>query len=211
MVNPVNKGNGNAKGVMFKSPVLEAFTRTSPTITLCLYIPIMVTLLYLGNHILNLTLGKALTWYFSGFFSWTLLEYFLHRYLFHFVDEREWTKKLHYMLHGIHHDYPRDEERLFMPPLPGLLYTSVFLSVFWLFFGKFALYFMPGLMNGYLLYSFTHWAMHKYQAPKYLAALWRHHNMHHYRYPDKAFGVSSPFWDRIFGTMPPDPTKVRKQ
>lgn len=210
MEKPVNRGNGDAKGVLFKSHILEVLTRTSPVLTLCTYVPIMISLLCIGNNILNLTAGKAVIWYFSGFFSWTLLEYFLHRYLFHFVDEREWTKRLHFMLHGIHHDYPRDEGRLFMPPIPGILYACIFLSVFWLLFGKYALYFMPGLMNGYLLYSFTHWSMHKFQPPKYLAALWRHHNMHHYRYPDRAFGVSSVFWDRVFGTMPPDPTKEKK-
>jgi 4-hydroxysphinganine ceramide fatty acyl 2-hydroxylase len=199
----VNKGNGNAKGVMFKSKRLEMFTKTSPALTLGTYVPIMIIFLILGNHFIGLSLTKAVVWYFSGLFSWTIMEYFMHRYLYHFVDEREWTKKFHYMVHGIHHDYPRDEERLFMPPLPGIMYISIFISIFWLLFGKYALYFMPGLMNGYLMYSFTHWAIHKFQPPKALAPLWKHHMMHHYRYPEKAFGVSSMLWDYVFGTMPP--------
>lgn len=203
MEKPVNKGNGNAKGVMFKSPALEIFTKTSPVLTLSTYVPIMIGLLVFGNHVLHLSVSQTIIWYLSGFFSWTLIEYFMHRYLFHFVDEREWTKRFHYLIHGIHHDYPRDEERLFMPPLPGLIYISVFLSIWWLLFGKHALYFMPGLMNGYLLYSFTHWSIHKFQPPKLLAPLWKHHNLHHYRYPEKAFGVSSMLWDYVFGTMPP--------
>lgn len=203
MEKPVNKGNGNAKGVMFKYPALEIFTKTSPILTLCTYVPVMVLLLMEGNHLLGLSLSKVLVWYVSGFFSWTLIEYFMHRYLFHFVDERPWTKRFHYMVHGIHHDYPRDEERLFMPPLPGLIYISVFLGIFWVIFGEHAFYFLPGVMNGYLLYSFTHWSIHRFQPPKFLAPLWKHHNMHHYRYPEKAFGVSSMLWDRVFGTMPP--------
>jgi|SRR6185437_802523 len=203
----VNKGNGNAKGVMFKSPVLERLTKTSPTITLSTYVPIMVALLFLGNYVLGLSIGQALLWYFSGLLWWTVMEYFMHRYIYHFVDEREWTKKFHQMVHGIHHDYPRDEERLFMPPVPGIMYATVFFTVFWIILGKYALYFMPGLMNGYLMYSFTHWAIHKFQPPKLLAPLWKHHIMHHYRYPDKAFGVSSMLWDFIFGTMPPKDSK----
>jgi len=203
----VNKGNGNAKGVMFKSPVLERLTKTSPTITLSTYVPIMVALLFLGNYVLGLSIGQALLWYFSGLLWWTVMEYFMHRYVYHFVDEREWTKKFHQMVHGIHHDYPRDEERLFMPPVPGIMYATVFFTVFWIILGKYALYFMPGLMNGYLMYSFTHWAIHKFQPPKLLAPLWKHHIMHHYRYPDKAFGVSSMLWDFIFGTMPPKDSK----
>ena len=197
------QGNGNAKGQMFKSPALEIFTRTSPYLTLGTYIPILVLFIFLGNHYIGLSVGKVLIWYFSGFFSWTVIEYFMHRYLFHFVDEREWTKKLHFVVHGIHHDYPRDEERLFMPPVPGILYICLFFSVFYVLFGKYALYFMPGLMNGYLLYAFTHWSIHKFQPPKLLAPLWKHHIMHHYRYPNKAFGVSSMVWDHVFGTMPP--------
>jgi sterol desaturase/sphingolipid hydroxylase (fatty acid hydroxylase superfamily) len=207
---PVNKGNGNAKGELFKSPVLEALTKTSPALTLGTYVPIMVALLFVGNYLLGLSLGKAVIWYFSGLFSWTIMEYFMHRYLYHFVDEREWTKKLHHMVHGIHHDYPRDEERLFMPPVPGIMYASIFFAMFWVLFGKHTFYFMPGLMNGYLMYSFTHWAIHKFQPPKLLAPLWRHHIMHHYRCPDKAFGVSSMFWDYIFGTMPPKDVPKKK-
>lgn len=203
MEKAVNKGNGNAKGVMFKSPFLEIFTKTSPILTISTYLPIIVLLLMVGNHMLGLSFGKAVIWYLSGFFSWTLIEYFIHRYLFHFVDERPWTKRFHYVVHGIHHNYPRDEERLFMPPLPGLIYITLFLSIFWVLLGNHALYFMPGVMNGYLLYSFTHWSIHKFQPPKLLAPLWKHHNLHHYRYPEKAFGVSSMLWDFVFGTMPP--------
>ncbi len=109
-------------------------------------------------------------------------------------SKRKWTRKLHYQSDATwytFHDYPRDEGRVFMPPLPGIAFIFIFLSAFLLVLGKYAFYFVPGLLNGYLLYSFIHWAIHKFQPPKYFAALWRHHNMHHYRYPDKAFGVSS--------------------
>jgi 4-hydroxysphinganine ceramide fatty acyl 2-hydroxylase len=210
MDTPVNKGNGNAKGRMFKSPILEALTKTSPGLTLGTYVPIMAGLLFLGNYYVGISLGQAVIWYFSGLFFWTIMEYFMHRYFYHFVDEREWTKKLHYAVHGIHHDYPRDEERLFMPPVPGIMYASVFFLIFGLILGKHVFYFLPGLMNGYLMYSFTHWAIHTFQPPKLLAPLWKHHNLHHYKYPDKAFGVSSMLWDYVFGTIPPDPAKEKK-
>ena len=70
--------------------------------------------------------------------------------------------------------------------------------------GNYAFAFFPGFLNGYLFYVYTHWAIHKFRKPKNrFGYIWDHHNLHHFKYSDKAFGVSTPLWDHIFGTMPP--------
>ena len=70
--------------------------------------------------------------------------------------------------------------------------------------GNYAFAFFPGFVVGYLGYVFTHFAIHKFRKPKnFLGYVWDHHNLHHFKHDDKAFGVSSPLWDYVFGTMPP--------
>jgi 4-hydroxysphinganine ceramide fatty acyl 2-hydroxylase len=104
---------------------------------------------------------------------------------------------------GIHHEYPKDPSRLFMPPLPGLIIISVILSILYLPMKNYAFHFMAGLVNGYLFYSFIHYSIHRFRPPKRFKRLWSHHTLHHYKYGEKAFGVSTLFWDRVFGTLPP--------
>lgn len=197
------KAHGKGQGRIFKSALLERLTKTSPIIMICTYLS-LVTLVLIGGYFrLHLHPGKAIAIFIAGVFTWTFLEYLIHRYVFHFVNEWKWTERFHYIVHGVHHEYPRDGERLFMPPVPGLIAAFIFFSFFWLLLGNYAFYFMPGVVLGYMIYSFTHWSIHTFQPPRALQFLWRHHNMHHYRTPDKAFGVSSVFWDYVFGTLPP--------
>ncbi|NDC42453.1 MAG: fatty acid hydroxylase, partial [Chitinophagia bacterium] len=105
-----------------------------------------------------------------------------------------------YTMHGVHHEYPRD--RLFMPPLPSILLASVLFYGMQLPLGRFAYAFFPGFLLGYLAYGSMHYAIHAFAPPRWLKALWRNHHLHHYKHPDKGFGVSSVLWDIVFGTVP---------
>jgi sterol desaturase/sphingolipid hydroxylase (fatty acid hydroxylase superfamily) len=61
--------------------------------------------------------------------------------------------------------------------------------------------FFPGFLMGYLLYASMHYAIHAWNPPyKWLKPIWRNHHLHHYKNDDKGFGVSSHFWDKVFGT-----------
>lgn len=197
------KFNGTGQGQVFKNPFLEMFTKTSPIIAFFTDVPLILFFLYMGIHFFPISLGLGATLYIVGLFSWSLTEYLLHRWVFHFVNETKWAQRFHYIVHGVHHEYPRDEQRLFMPPLPSYIYAAMFFGIFYLCMGNYAFFFMPGFVNGYSIYSFTHWAIHKFQPPKGLQFLWKHHNMHHYRTNEKAFGVSSTLWDHVFKTLPP--------
>ena len=95
-----------------------------------------------------------------------------------------------------------------MPPVPSIILASVIFAAIWygsiLITGNphYTFMFFPGFMIGYLAYVSMHYAIHAFAPPKYMKALWRNHHLHHYKYPEKGFGVSSTFWDMIFGTVP---------
>lgn len=196
------------KGTIFDNPVLELMTKAPAPISASIYIGLSVGLLYIGyakEVAPTLVVGIAV---FSGaMFFWTFFEYFFHRYINHldeYFPESEWAKAVAHTLHGIHHEYPRDKERLMMPPVPGLVIVGVLYLGFSLVLGAWVYLFMPGFMTGYLIYASVHIAVHKRKVPKVLKTQYRHHALHHYKYPDKAFGVSTTLWDKVFGTMPPE-------
>lgn len=200
----MEKVNVRGKARLFDNPVLESLTRTNPYITFFTYVPLMLIIFYLGMEYFGISFQQALLVSVAALFIWTLVEYLMHRYVYHFINENKWVQKFHYLSHGVHHHYPKDEGRLFLPPVPGLLMASLFFGVFYLIMGTWAFAFFPGFVTGYLGYVYMHWAIHKFRKPKNrFGYIWTHHNLHHFKYNDRAFGVSTPLWDHIFGTMPP--------
>ena len=109
-------------------------------------------------------------------------------------------------MHGNHHEYPRDKERLFMPPVPSIIIASALFGIFYFIgylmgFRAFAFTFFPGFILGYLLYGSMHYAIHAWSPPfKWMKGLWRNHHLHHYKNEEHGFGVSSTLWDHVFGT-----------
>jgi sterol desaturase/sphingolipid hydroxylase (fatty acid hydroxylase superfamily) len=67
-------------------------------------------------------------------FFWTFAEYILHRFLFHWITENKYVKRFHFIVHGSHHLYPRDKERILMPPVPGLIMASILFGIFYVVF-----------------------------------------------------------------------------
>jgi len=203
----------NTEGRMFENPIMEALSKSSPVLHVITYGSIIGILLFIHSiYGVSLTIWQAIGLYLVGLLFWTFAEYILHRYLFHWITESPLVQQFHYSVHGYHHEFPRDEKRVFMPPVPGILMSSILLGIFSIFLGSYVYIFTAGFINGYLLYSSVHYSTHRFKPPKskFLKTLWRHHNLHHYRFPDKAFGVSSPLWDYVFGTMPPMPNRKRK-
>lgn len=196
------------KGRIFNHHFLELLTRAPAPVSASIYITILVLLLYLGvAEKVVTTYMEGLSIYFGALFFWTFFEYLFHRYINH-IDEyfpnSVLAGKIAHTIHGIHHEYPRDKERLMMPPVPGLFIVLFLYGGFWVMLGELAYVFMPGFMTGYLVYASIHIAVHKRRVPSFLKSQYRHHALHHYKYPDKAFGVSTTLWDRIFKTLPPD-------
>jgi sterol desaturase/sphingolipid hydroxylase (fatty acid hydroxylase superfamily) len=193
-----NKGQAR----LFQNPALEMLTKAHPLVIWGMYIPIGSFLIYYGSSHYGLSSKTILLVFLAGAFSWSIFEYLAHRFVFHWVTESERGKRISYVLHGNHHEYPRDRQRLFMPPVPSLILAVTFFSIFYLTMGKYAFSFFPGFLLGYLLYGSMHYAIHAWNPPfKWMKPLWRNHHLHHYKDEGKGFGVSSTLWDHIFGTM----------
>ena len=143
-----------------------------------------------------------------GAFFFSLVEYTVHRWFYHMGTESPKKARVQYVFHGVHHDHPRDKKRLALPPLMSVMVAAMFIGLFWLLMGDYGLVFGGGFMVGYATYLLAHYAIHVYKPPhNFLGIIWKHHNLHHYVGDSGAFGVSSPFWDHVFGTMPPDPKR----
>lgn len=196
------------QGSIFENSFLEPLTKAPPYVSSIIYIVAVLALLWVGYQMQVVdTFWSGAAIFVGAIFFWTLFEYFAHRYLFHideYFPESEFAHKLAYTFHGIHHEYPRDKDRIIMPPVPGLLIIGILYFVFLLILGDYAYIFMPGFVTGYLLYTRVHYLTHTPPVPSYLKSHYRHHSLHHYKYPEKAFGISTTLWDRIFGTMPPE-------
>lgn len=198
----------SGQGTLFDNPFLEKLTKAPAYISVTIYLSIIGVLLYTGyREGVTGSYLEAGGVFLGAMFFWTLFEYIFHRYINHLDDyfpNSKTARKVAYTLHGIHHEFPRDEERLIMPPIPGLLIVGILYLGFEALLGLWVYLFMPGFMLGYLLYTYIHYSTHQSNVPAFLKTQYKHHSLHHYKYPDKAFGVSTTLWDRVFGTMPPE-------
>lgn len=188
---------------MFNNDFLDAFSRIHWSVPLYIYIPVIIYFLYLSFTNIFLTPLTIIALFAFGIFVWTLIEYILHRFVFHYEPKTEFGKRVHFIFHGVHHDYPRDSKRLVMVPTVSIPLAIFFYFLSLLTFGEFySKPFFAGLVLGYLIYDMMHYALHHFAFKnKLFLELKKHHMRHHYSEPDKAFGVSSPFWDFIFGTI----------
>ncbi|MGB5006259.1 MAG: hypothetical protein WBO39_04930 [Ferruginibacter sp.] len=119
-----NKGQAQ----IFKNQYLEYLTKTHPLVIWGLYIPVIVFMLYYSYAGLSIGLLKTAGIFIGGMFTWSIFEYVIHRYVFHFMAESKRAVRIVYVIHGNHHEYPRDRERLFMPAVPSLLISSLIFS-----------------------------------------------------------------------------------
>ena len=193
-----NKGQAR----LFKNPFLEMLTKTHPLVIWGMYIPILSYIIYLGATKYGFGTTRIILTFLGGAFFWTLFEYVAHRFLFHLISDKPSMQKFAYILHGNHHHYPRDKQRLFMPPVPSLILSSIIFGTTYLILGSTAFMFFPGFMIGYLMYGTMHYAIHAWNPPfKWMKPLWRNHHLHHYKNEHNGFGVSTTIWDHVFGTM----------
>ena len=186
---------------MFESTLLDKLSRVHPTVPLYIFVPAIVVLFTLGARELT-TLG-TLGLVAGGYFFWTLTEYWMHRLVFHFEPEEGLGARLHWIIHGVHHDHPNDpaaaghaavgeraagadllravRDRAARPPRRTCS--------------------RPASSPGYLVYDMLHYHVHHHRPRTRLGKLMRElHMRHHFQDDTRGFGVSAPFWDRVFGT-----------
>jgi sterol desaturase/sphingolipid hydroxylase (fatty acid hydroxylase superfamily) len=187
---------------MFKNDLFEKLSKVDFYVPLIVYIPVIGFLIWKVFTEVHMTVLLFLGWAALGLFIWTITEYIMHRWVFHFYPKSKLGKRIHFIFHGVHHDYPNDAKRLVMPPSASI---PMALSLYFLF-----LYLLPqgtiyafftGFLIGYLLYDMVHYALHhaNFKNP-FWKSLKQHHMLHHYSDSTKGYGVSSAIWDKILGS-----------
>ena len=187
---------------MFESDLLDRLSRVHHLVPLAIFGPAIGVLagLALAGH----GTGQVAAWAAGGWLFWTLTEYWIHRLVFHFEPEHGVGARLHWIVHGVHHDHPNDPLRLVMPPSVSVPLAAAFLAVFDVVLGTPAAFaFGAGFLTGYLVYDMLHFHLH-HGRPRSGPARWLRelHMRHHFQDDTSGFGISAPFWDRVFGTAP---------
>ena len=185
---------------MFQSRLLDKFTRVHPAVPVLIYGPVIVLLLVLSvtrDGWLDM-LGLVLI----GYALWTLFEYWLHRIVFHFEPEQGIGARLHWMIHGVHHDHPNDPLRLVMPPAASVPLAIIVVGVMFLVAGSIhAPGVAAGFLIGYLIYDEIHYMLHHHTpTTRFGKRLRELHMRHHFQDDEKGFGISAPYWDVVFRT-----------
>jgi sterol desaturase/sphingolipid hydroxylase (fatty acid hydroxylase superfamily) len=194
---------------LFKSDFLEFFTHIHPAVVAVIWTPVVVY--FIVRAIVNRESYASLLYivlaFLLGLLVWTLAEYLLHRFVFHFRPRNSWQERASFLFHGVHHAQPRSKTRLVMPPVVSIPLALVFYGLFYLIVGivlgaaQWVAPLFAGFVGGYLAYDMFHYAMH--HVPMRRGAwrwLRRNHMHHHTQTPDLRYGVSSPLWDIVFGT-----------
>jgi 4-hydroxysphinganine ceramide fatty acyl 2-hydroxylase len=186
---------------MFESDFMEFFSRVHPATPAVIYLPVVGYMLYISIWHRQLSIVSVSALFLLGILLWTLLEYLIHRYVFHYEPKTRFGKRLHYIIHGVHHDYPNDARRLVMPPSISVPLAFLFYGIFLLIFGRLTPVVFAGLVFGYLCYDMLHYATHHFPMKRGVW-LWlkQYHLRHHYKDDHVGYGISSPLWDYVFGT-----------
>jgi sterol desaturase/sphingolipid hydroxylase (fatty acid hydroxylase superfamily) len=192
---------------MFESELLDKLSRVHPAVPVIIFLPAIAALFALSVGRVSVLgfLGLAA----GGYAFWTMSEYWIHRVIFHFEPEEGFGARLHWIIHGVHHDHPNDPLRLVMPPSVSVPLSSLFLVAFWLLFGTPLWYaFGAGFLAGYLIYDMTHYHLHHHKPKTRIGRRLRElHMRHHFQDDTTGFGISAPYWDTAFGTHSPKAKK----
>jgi sterol desaturase/sphingolipid hydroxylase (fatty acid hydroxylase superfamily) len=195
---PKNRGTKQ----LFRNPILEKLSRTHIGVPISIFVTYASVLLYWSVTHTSLTIWVSVGMFLFGALAFTWVEYMVHKHIFHMKTYNKWREKFQYTVHGVHHEFPKDKERLAMPPLLSITIATLLLLFFRLVLGDMVFSFLPGFLVGYAYYLSVHYIVHVHQPPKnFLKILWINHAIHHYKHGEYVFGVSSPLWDYIYGTM----------
>jgi sterol desaturase/sphingolipid hydroxylase (fatty acid hydroxylase superfamily) len=195
---------------MFRSRWLDRLSRVHPSVPVIIFLPaILALVVYAGRRLEDLQVaGLALV----GYLLWTLTEYWMHRIVFHFEPEDGIGARLHWIIHGVHHDHPNDPLRLVMPPSVSVPLALAFYGLFVVVLGSpEAQAVAAGFFAGYLAYDMTHYHLHHHHSRTRIGRRLREaHMRHHFQDDTRGFGVSAPYWDRVFGTAPTQRSERRR-
>jgi len=185
---------------MFDSRVLDALSRVHPAVPVLVFVPAITAMVAWGLSRVSVPAMVGLV--VAGYALWTLFEYWLHRIVFHFEPEDGLGARMHWIIHGVHHDHPNDPLRLVMPPAVSVPLGAVVFGLLYLIFGqRYAPGLGAGFFAGYLVYDMMHYYLHHFRPRGPLGRMLRERHMrHHFQDETRGFGISAPYWDEVFGT-----------
>lgn len=197
--------NRRLEGVrVFRSSWFEqVFAKAHPIMPGVVWFPLGALCVYFTAIDERFDIVRAGSGFVLGLLTWTLLEYLLHRWVFHLVPDGTFEGKLRqFMVHGYHHEFPNDRMRLVAPLLLSLPIGAVIAAGYILLLGSYHwMMWYVGTIVGYVAYDWIHYYTHHFRPTTRLGKfLRRYHMEHHYRDSDSHFGISSPLWDWVFGT-----------
>lgn len=183
--------------------LIDRLTRVHPLTPLLLWMPLAIWLLCRSIAAQQVSPGVMAALAMAALVVWTFTEYAVHRFVFHLAPTSPARQRLQFMIHGIHHEDPANPERLLMPPLPAAIGLASLYPLFRAALGPTLIEpFFAWFLLGYLAYDYTHFAIHSTRPRTRLGRyLRRRHMLHHFVTPEARWGVTSPLWDWVMGTM----------
>ena len=121
---------------LFESDILEFFTHIHPAVVVVIWLPVGLFFLMRAIRDPNLGVAALVLGLLGGLAIWTLAEYVLHRFVFHFKPRTAWQERLSFLFHGVHHAQPRSKSRLVMPPAVSVPLGVLFYGLFWAAVGE---------------------------------------------------------------------------
>lgn len=206
------KSNQDVSPDLFEHEWMNKLTRTNVAIPISIFFIYAAGLLVYTFRVTDFSTNMVLGLFFGGLLFFTFVEYIVHRWVYHPPENSsDGWKDFTYKAHGIHHDYPKDKQRLAMPPWASIIVATLLLFIFKAVMSQFAFAFLAGFLTGYASYLLVHYSIHVFKMPNnILKALWVNHSIHHYTSNEIMFGVSSPLWDYVFRTLPKKEVKKGK-
>jgi sterol desaturase/sphingolipid hydroxylase (fatty acid hydroxylase superfamily) len=185
---------------LFENPLLDKLSRIHHLVPPLVYLPLVLGLFAVGLRTMRwpVVLSGAA----AGYVAWTLVEYLGHRFLFHLDFPGPWGRRIHFLIHGVHHHHPGDPLRLVMPILLSApIMAAALLTLRLISDSPLNLALWAGFILGYVGYDMVHYHVHHGTPRTWMGkVLRRRHMLHHFRDSTSFFGVSAPWWDRVFGT-----------
>ncbi|MBX7481991.1 sterol desaturase family protein [Qipengyuania qiaonensis] len=186
--------------ILFDNPLLEKATVTSidSFATIWAIALPLVAFSAWGTVSLIAALGLSL----CGLLAWSLFEYFAHRHLFHWDPQWPFARRIVFAIHGNHHIQPTDHLRNLMPPIVSMPVGGLIWAMSYAVAGDIGTWLFFGFIVGYVAYDLVHYACHQWPMRGPIGkSVKRHHMRHHFAADHGNFGVTTPFWDKIFSTQ----------
>ena len=184
---------------LFRNPWLEKLTVIHLSAFIALWAGLLpaigVTGLYVAPTLWAVPLVGA------GLIVWTLTEYALHRYVFHFEPRSPMLQQAMFVIHANHHADANDPLRNLMPPIVSIPVGMAVWSLSVWVLGAQGTWFLLGFMTGYVVYDLVHYACHQFPMKGRMARMLKTHHMRHHHFKVEGnYAITGMIWDRVFAT-----------